>query len=77
MPTRPVVSERSLKCAVAATIGSLLIAYGLREFLRATGGGYYCCNHLWYQGQGAILTFAGWLILMLAWAEFSDQYSVK
>lgn len=54
------VIKQLSKYAVAGTVGTLLIGYGLREFIRATGGGYYYCNHMFYQRFGATLTFLGW-----------------
>lgn len=56
-------SRGILICAAVGTAGSLCISYGLREFLRATGGGYYCCSHYVHQSQGILLTFIGWLVL--------------
>ncbi len=52
-------------CAAAGTGGSLCISYGLREFLRATDGGYYCCHHWMYQIEGVAFTSIGWLILLI------------
>ena len=52
--------------AAAATVGSLFVAYGLREFLRAFGGGYYCCNHLRYGFVGTVTALVGWVFLLLA-----------
>lgn len=66
MPSIIDTGKRILGYAAAGTIGSLFISYGLREFLRATGGGYYCCNHATYQGLGVLLTFFGWAILLVA-----------
>jgi len=54
-----------LKYSAGGTLGSLFIAYGLREFLRASGGGYYCCRHSLYQSQGISLTFIGWVIFIV------------
>jgi len=66
MPSMMDEGTKITKYAAAGTIGSLFIGYGLREFLRATGGGYYCCNHAQYQGLGVILTFFGWAVLLVA-----------
>ena len=49
--------------SVAATVGSLVLVYGLRTFLRATGD-HYCCNQPLYLGQGILLTFIGWTVLL-------------
>ncbi|QFU84474.1 hypothetical protein GCU68_18265 (plasmid) [Natronorubrum aibiense] len=54
-----------IKYSAGGTLGSLFIAYGLREFLRASGGGYYCCRHSLYQTQGISLTFIGWVIILV------------
>lgn len=62
MTTGPSIGTR----AAIATLGSLLVAYGVRGFLRAVGGGYYCCNHLWHGSKGALVAFVGWSILLLA-----------
>lgn len=59
-------SKEIIICAAVGTAGSLFISYGLREFLRATGGGYYCCSHYVHQSQGIILSFIGWLMLFVA-----------
>ncbi|WP_232686544.1 hypothetical protein [Halobacterium zhouii] len=55
-----------LQHAAGAAAGSVFVAYGLREFLRATGGGYYCCNHLFYQVFGVVMTVLGWAILLVS-----------
>lgn len=52
--------------AGAATAGTLSLAYGGREVLRALGGGYYCCSHGYYAAAGAVLVFAGWIALLPA-----------
>ncbi len=52
-----------LMYSTTGTAGSLFISYGLREFLRATGGGYYCCSHYIHQGQGILFALVGWAIL--------------
>lgn len=52
-------SKEIIICAAVGTAGSLFISYGLREFLRATGGSYYCCSHFVYQSQGIIFSFVG------------------
>lgn len=57
--------RKIVTCATAGTAGSLCIGYGLREFLRATGGGYYCCHHWAYQIGGTVLILIGWLILLV------------
>ena len=66
MPSTDNTGTRLAAYAIAGTIGSLFISYGLREFLRATGGGYYCCNHAQYQGFGIMLTLLGWVVLLVA-----------
>ena len=73
MSPAPRLVGRSLRYALPGTVGSLLIGYGLREFLRATGGGYYCCNHVYYQSMGAILTLLGWTVIVAAAIRFSDR----
>lgn len=73
MPSMIDVGKRIATYAAAGTIGSLLIGYGLREFLRATGGGYYCCNHAQYQGFGITLTFLGWVVLLVAAVNFRQD----
>ncbi|QLG29112.1 hypothetical protein HUG10_16940 [Halorarum halophilum] len=50
--------------AGAATAGTLSLAYGGREVLRALGGGYYCCSHGYYAVAGGVLVFAGWIALL-------------
>lgn len=50
--------------AVVAVFGSALIAYGLREFLRAFGGSYYCCNHAYFATIGLLIAGVGWLGLL-------------
>jgi hypothetical protein len=57
-----------LQHAVGAAVGSAFLAYGLREFLRAAGGGYYCCNHLFYQMFGVLVAALGWMILLASLA---------
>lgn len=52
--------------AGAATVGTLSLAYGGREVLRALGGGYYCCSHGFYAATGAVLVFTGWVALLPA-----------
>lgn len=56
----------SLKYAPLGTLGSLCIAYGLRMFLRATGGGYYCCDHGMFQVIGTVIALVGWTALFTA-----------
>ncbi|WP_435064542.1 hypothetical protein [Halobaculum sp. EA56] len=51
---------------LAATAGTLAVAYGGREVLRALGGGYYCCSHAYYALAGAVLVFLGWVALVPA-----------
>lgn len=48
-----------LKCAAVSTLGSLLIAYGLKDVLWTAGGELY---HV----QGIGLIFMGWLILLIS-----------
>ena len=48
---------------LVATTGSLALAYGGREFLRAVGGGYYCCSHAYYAAAGVLIALAGWVAL--------------
>jgi hypothetical protein len=60
------VRNQFTKYVPLATLGSLLVGYGIREFLRATGGGYYCCNHLMYQFKGTIVALIGWWLLLSA-----------
>ena len=52
--------------AAVASVGSALVAYGLREVLRAWGGGYYCCNHGFYATLGLAITAVGWVFLVAA-----------
>ncbi|QLG63780.1 hypothetical protein [Halorarum salinum] len=52
--------------AGAATAGTLALAYGGREVLRALGGGHYCCSHGYYAAAGVVLAFAGWIALLPA-----------
>jgi len=54
----------------AETAGTLLVGYGLREVLRATGGDYYCCNVARHQGTGVLVTFLGWAVLVAAALNF-------
>jgi len=77
MPSTAGVVQRFASYSAAATTGSLFIGYGLREFLRATGGGYYCCNHAQYQGLGIVLTFIGWAVLIVAAANFYRDLAVR
>ena len=62
------VPQDLLQHGVGAAVGSVFVAYGLREFLRATGGGYYCCNHLFYQTLGVVMAALGWMILLASLA---------
>jgi hypothetical protein len=55
--------------AAAGTAGTILVGYGLREVLRATGG-YYCCNLAQHQGTGVLVTFLGWTVLVVAALNF-------
>lgn len=50
--------------AAVAVLGSALVAYGLREFLRAFGGSYYCCNHAYFATIGLLIAGVGWLGLL-------------
>ncbi|TYT60255.1 hypothetical protein FYC77_19910 [Natrialba swarupiae] len=50
------------KYSAGATLGSLTIAYGLTEFLSATGYSWY--RFAAYQGNGIVITFIGWMILL-------------
>ena len=77
MPSTVSIVKRVALYAGVGTIGSLLIGYGLREFLRATGGGYYCCNHSQYQSMGIAVTFIGWAILIVAAANFYRDLTVQ
>lgn len=52
--------------AAVATLGSGFVAYGLRQFLRAFGGGYYCCHHAYYAAVGLLVAGVGWLCLLVA-----------
>ncbi|MFB6353902.1 MAG: hypothetical protein ABEJ92_07420 [Halobacteriales archaeon] len=52
--------------AAIAALGSGFVAYGLREFLRAFGGGYYCCNHAYYAAVGLGIAGVGWVGVLLA-----------
>lgn len=52
--------------AAMAALGSGLVAYGLREFLRAFGGGYYCCNHAYFAAVGLGIAGVGWVGVLLA-----------
>ena len=58
---------------IATTIGTICIGYGVREYLRATGGGYYCCNHEMYQLLGILVTAVGWAVLLVGLAPFLDR----
>lgn len=49
-----------------AGLGSGTVAYGLRQFLRAVGGGYYCCNHAVFATVGLLVAAAGWVVLLVA-----------
>lgn len=51
---------------LVATTGTLSLAYGGREVLRALGGGYYCCSHGYYATAGVVLVLAGWVALLPA-----------
>ena len=62
-----------MKYSAGGTLGSLVLAYGLREFLRASGGGYYCCRHSLYQSQGMVLTFIGWVILLVTFINLYGE----
>jgi len=52
--------------AAVSAVGSAFAAYGLREVLRAWGGGYYCCNHGFYAALGLAITMVGWVFLVAA-----------
>ncbi len=65
MPSVVDAGTRLAAYAAAGTLGSLLVGYGLRTFLRATGGGYYCCNHAQHQTVGVVVTFLGWVVLLV------------
>jgi hypothetical protein len=52
--------------AGVASASSALVAYGLREVLRAVGGGYYCCNHAYFATVGLAIAGLGWLGLLAA-----------
>lgn len=49
-----------------AGLGSGTVAYGLRQFLRAVGGGYCCCNHAVLATVGLLVAAAGWAVLLVA-----------
>lgn len=51
---------------LVATAGTLALAYGGREVLRALGGGYYCCSHGYYATAGGALVLVGWVALLPA-----------
>lgn len=53
--------------AAATTVGSLLVAHGIREVLFATGNSWY--RHAAVQGSGAVIAFAGWVVLLLAFVN--------
>lgn len=57
---------KPLSRPVVATVGTLALAYGGREFLRGLGGGYYCCSQAYYASAGAVLVLAGWVALVPA-----------
>lgn len=64
LPFGVAVDRGLLARAGAATVGSALVAYGLREVLRAWGGGYYCCNHAVYVALGLVISAVGWVLLL-------------
>ncbi|APW99541.1 hypothetical protein CHINAEXTREME_17975 [Halobiforma lacisalsi AJ5] len=53
--------------SAGATLGSLLVAYGIREVLFATGQSWY--RYAAVQGSGALITFVGWVILLLTFVN--------
>ena len=60
------IDQELLVRAAVATIGSAFVAYGLRELLRAWGGGYYCCNQAFYAATGLVIAGVGWVFLVAA-----------
>lgn len=50
--------------SLALTVGASLVGYGVREVLRVVGGGYYCCNHLWFASKGLLIAFLGWFLIV-------------
>ena len=50
--------------AALGAVGSAFVAYGLREVLRAWGGGYYCCNQGVYATIGLAVAAVGWVLVV-------------
>ncbi|QFU82861.1 hypothetical protein [Natronorubrum aibiense] len=50
------------KYSAGATLGCLIIVYGMNEFLSATGYSWY--RFAAYQGSGIVITFIGWMVLL-------------
>lgn len=69
------LAKTVVKYSTGGTLGSLLVAYGLREFLRATGGGYYCCDPVVFRTYGVALVFAGWAVLVVTGVGFTRDRS--
>ncbi|EMA38227.1 hypothetical protein [Halobiforma nitratireducens] len=63
------------KYAAGATLGTIVVAYGLQEFLSATGHSWF--RHAAYQGSAILFTFVGWVILLLTvinlYGELTDS----
>lgn len=58
------LDRHHLASAAVAVVASAFVAYGLRQFLRAVGGGYYCCNHAYFAAVGLLIAGVGWLGLL-------------
>ena len=58
------VATRIGTYALGGTIGSLFVAYGIWSTLFATSNAWYRAAA--YQGSGILITFLGWVILVLA-----------
>ena len=56
--------------ASGGTLGTLCLVYGIREFLRATDGYYRGLDRLLAQGEGVVVTFLGWAILLVVVVTF-------
>jgi hypothetical protein len=69
------VGTRLATYAAVGTAGSLLVGYGLRTFLRATGGGYYCRDHAQHRTVGIVLTVLGWVVLLVGGISLYNRLS--
>ncbi len=63
------------KYSAGTTLGSLVIVYGMNEFLSTTGYSWY--RFAAYQGSGIVITFIGWVVLLTTvvslYEELEDQ----